>query len=63
MVAGVTLAPVPACKEDFSRMKLTSFDKLIEKTCTSIKDVRLCREPNRRPGGGAGSSSVAPDAA
>lgn len=56
------LSPIPACREDFKRMKLTSFDKMIEKTCTSIKDVRLCSEPNRRPGGGAGTSGVAPDA-
>ncbi|KAG9444259.1 hypothetical protein H6P81_015599 [Aristolochia fimbriata] len=33
-----TLAPVPACKEDFTRMKLTSFDSLIEKTCSAIKN-------------------------
>ncbi|XP_010104489.2 phosphoinositide phosphatase SAC1 [Morus notabilis] len=56
------LSPIPACRDDFMRKKFTSFDKLIEKTCTSIKDVRLCSEPNRRPGGGAGSSGVAPDA-
>ncbi|KAM6563264.1 hypothetical protein CsatB_023262 [Cannabis sativa] len=61
--AGFPLSPIPACREDFSQMKLTSFDKLIEKTCSSIKNVRLCREPNQRPGGGAGSYGVAPDAA
>ncbi|KAF3445442.1 hypothetical protein FNV43_RR10618 [Rhamnella rubrinervis] len=60
---GVTLAPIPACREDFFRMKLTSFDKLIERTCSSIKNVRLCSEPDQRPGGVTGSSSVAPDAA
>ncbi|XP_058089828.1 phosphatidylinositol-3-phosphatase SAC1 isoform X2 [Magnolia sinica] len=58
-----TLAPVPACREDFSRMKLTSFDKLIERTCSSIKNVRLCSEPNVKAGGGAGNSGMAPDAA
>ncbi|KAJ4842052.1 Phosphoinositide phosphatase sac1 [Turnera subulata] len=63
MRVGMTLAPLPACKEDFSRMKLTSFHKLIERTCTAIKDVRLCGEPDQRPGGGAGTHSVAPDAA
>ncbi|EEC73243.1 hypothetical protein OsI_07345 [Oryza sativa Indica Group] len=36
---GATLSPVPACKEDFSRMKLTSFDKLIVTTCSSIRNV------------------------
>lgn len=61
--AGVTLAPIPACKEDFSRMKLTSFDKLIERTCSLIKNVRLCSEPDLRQGAGTGNSSVAPDAA
>ncbi|KAJ4701195.1 Phosphoinositide phosphatase family protein [Melia azedarach] len=60
---GMTLAPVAACKEDFSRVKLTSFDKLIERTCSAIKNVRLCGEPDQRLGGGAGSSGVAPDAA
>ncbi|PON85051.1 SAC domain containing protein [Trema orientale] len=61
--AGFTLSPIPACREDFFRMKLTSFDKLIERTRSSIKNVRLCSEPNQRPGGGAGTSGVAPDAA
>lgn len=60
---GMTLAPVPACREDFLRMKLTSFDKLIERTCSSIKNVRLCGEPDQRPAGLAGSTGVAPDAA
>lgn len=60
---GMTLAPIPACREDFSRMKLTSFDKLIVRTCGSIKNVRLCREPDQRPGGVVGNSGVAPDAA
>ncbi|CAN6873616.1 unnamed protein product [Brassica oleracea var. botrytis] len=60
---GVNLAPVPAFREDFSRKKLTSFDKLIEQTCSSIKNVRLCSETRQRPGGSAGSTGVAPDAA
>lgn len=61
--SSITLAPIPACKEDFSRLKLTSFDKLIERTCSSIKNVRLCSEPDQKLGGGAGTSGVAPDAA
>ncbi|KAL1224472.1 Phosphatidylinositol-3-phosphatase SAC1 [Cardamine amara subsp. amara] len=60
---GVNLAPVPAFREDFSRKKLTSFDKLIEQTCSSIKNVRLCSETDQRPGGNTGSTGVAPDAA
>ncbi|CAL1363520.1 unnamed protein product [Linum trigynum] len=61
---GLNLAPIPACKEDFSRMKLTSFDRLIERTCSSIREVRLSSEPDPRPGGyGSGTSGVAPDAA
>ncbi|XP_048226599.1 phosphatidylinositol-3-phosphatase SAC1 isoform X1 [Ricinus communis] len=60
---GMNLTPIPACREDFSRMKLTSLDKLIEKTCGTIKNVRLCCEPDQRPGGGVGNSGVAPDAA
>jgi len=59
---GITLAPIPACREDFSRMKLTSFDKLIDRTCSAIKNVRLCREPDHRPDGSTGNSGVAPDA-
>ncbi|XP_022773535.1 phosphoinositide phosphatase SAC1 isoform X3 [Durio zibethinus] len=62
-VAGKILAPIPACRVDFSRMKLTSFDKLIERTCSSIKNVRLCSEPDQRPGGPTANSGVAPDAA
>uniref|UniRef100_A0A2P2KSW8 Phosphoinositide phosphatase SAC1 n=2 Tax=Rhizophora mucronata TaxID=61149 RepID=A0A2P2KSW8_RHIMU len=63
MGVGMTLAPVPACREDFSRMKLTAFDKLIERTSSAIKNVRLCSEPDQRPGGGAGNLGMAPDAA
>ncbi|KQJ94805.1 phosphoinositide phosphatase SAC1 [Brachypodium distachyon] len=58
-----TLSPVPACKEDFSRMKLTSFDKLIERTCSSIRSVRLHCDADLRPSGGVGTSGMAPDAA
>lgn len=61
--AGMIFSPIPACREDFSRIKLTSFDKLIEKTCSTIKNVRLCSEPDQRPGGGSVNSGVAPDAA
>lgn len=53
------LAPISACKEDFKRKKLTSFDKLIERTCSSIKNVRLCSESDHK----SGTSGVAPDAA
>ncbi|KAM7461212.1 hypothetical protein LguiA_029333 [Lonicera macranthoides] len=56
---GTTLAPVPACREDFSRMKLTSFHKLIERTCSSVKNVRLCSETEHK----SGNSGMAPDAA
>ncbi|KAL8098773.1 hypothetical protein AgCh_031482 [Apium graveolens] len=35
------LSHVPAWKEDFSRIKLTSFDKLLQQICSSIKNVRL----------------------
>ncbi|CAN6475704.1 unnamed protein product [Victoria cruziana] len=59
--AGTSLYPVPACKEDFSRMKLTSFDKLIERTCSSIKNVRLSREPDVKVA--SSISGMAPDAA
>ncbi|MCD7447476.1 Phosphoinositide phosphatase sac1 [Datura stramonium] len=56
---GTTLAPIPACREDFLRMKLTSFDKLLERTCCHIKNVRLCSETDQK----SGNSGVAPDAA
>ncbi|XP_060197956.1 phosphatidylinositol-3-phosphatase SAC1 [Lycium barbarum] len=56
---GSKLAPVPAIKEDFLRMKLTSFDKLLERTCCNIKNVRLCSETDQK----SGNSGVAPDAA
>ncbi|KAF3774699.1 Phosphoinositide phosphatase [Nymphaea thermarum] len=59
--AGTNLYPVPACREDFSRMKLTSFDKLIERTCSSIKNVRLSREPDVKVA--SSISGMAPDAA
>ncbi|KAJ3681440.1 hypothetical protein LUZ60_015929 [Juncus effusus] len=49
--------PVPACKEDFGRMKLTSFDKLIDRTCSLVKNVRVHPDSNFRNNG-----SVAPDA-
>lgn len=58
VAVGSTLTPISACKEDFSRMKLTSFDKLIERTCSSIKDVRFCIEPDQK----TGNSGMAPDA-
>ncbi|KAK1371764.1 Phosphoinositide phosphatase SAC1 [Heracleum sosnowskyi] len=53
------LSPVPAWREDFSRMKLTSFDKLLQETCSSIKNVRLWTEPAQR----TGNFGMAPDAA
>ncbi|KAL3513411.1 hypothetical protein ACH5RR_026128 [Cinchona calisaya] len=56
---GSFLSPIPACKEDFSRIKLTSLDKLIERTCSSIKNVRLYSETDQK----TGSFGVAPDAA
>ncbi|KAJ7949684.1 Phosphoinositide phosphatase family protein [Quillaja saponaria] len=61
--SGITLTPIPACREDFSRIKLTSLDKLIERTCSSIKNVRLCSELDQKPGGSIGNPGVAPDAA
>lgn len=59
MGARTTFAPISACREDFSRLKLTSFDKLIERTCSSIHNVRLFSEPDHKPW----NSGVAPDAA
>ncbi|CAA0827794.1 Phosphoinositide phosphatase SAC1 [Striga hermonthica] len=56
----IPLAPIPACREDFSRMKLTSFDKLIERTCSWIKNVRLSSDLDQKS---SGSFGVAPDAA
>lgn len=56
-------APIPACKQDFMRMKLTSFDKLIETTCSQIKDVRLSSELDVKASGGVGNLGMAPDAA
>ncbi|KAG8046307.1 hypothetical protein GUJ93_ZPchr0008g12781 [Zizania palustris] len=60
---GAALNPVPACKEDFSRMKLTSFDKLIERTCSSIRNVRLHCDADLKQSGNVGTSGMAPDAA
>lgn len=54
-----SLAPIPPCREDFSRMKYTSLDKLIERTCSLIRNVRLCSETDQK----TGSFGVAPDAA
>nr|XP_043635970.1 phosphatidylinositol-3-phosphatase SAC1 isoform X2 [Erigeron canadensis] len=55
---GRSLSPIAACKEDFSKMKLTSFSKLIERTSGAIKNVRLCSEPDHK----SGNSGMAPDA-
>ncbi|XP_078447268.1 phosphoinositide phosphatase family protein isoform X2 [Wolffia australiana] len=60
---GQTLTPAPACKRDFHRMKLTVFDKLIEATCGSIKNVRLSAEPSFRSSGTVGNFGMAADAA
>ncbi|KAJ4966904.1 hypothetical protein NE237_018753 [Protea cynaroides] len=59
---GKALAPIFACREDFFRVKLTSFDKLIERTCSSIKNVRFS-DSDKKAGGGTGNSGMAPDAA
>ncbi|KAL5230826.1 hypothetical protein ABZP36_029602 [Zizania latifolia] len=61
--SGAALSPVPACKEDFSRMKLASFDKLIERTCSSIRNVRLHCDADLKQSGNVGTSGMAPDAA
>ncbi|KAI9120557.1 hypothetical protein K1719_007590 [Acacia pycnantha] len=42
------LRPLPAWKEDFLLKKLTSFDKLIDKTCSAIRNVRLFNEPDHK---------------
>lgn len=34
-------AQIPACREDYSRIKFTSFDKLMQATCSSVKNVCL----------------------
>ncbi|ONK72924.1 uncharacterized protein A4U43_C04F24970 [Asparagus officinalis] len=60
---GFLLAPIPACKQDFQRMKLTSFDKLMERTCSLIKNVRLFTEFDVKATGNAGNTGMAPDAA
>lgn len=60
---GISFSPIPAWREDFSRTKLTSFNKLIERTCSSIRNVRLYCDLDQKQGGGTGSSGVAPDAA
>lgn len=57
------LAPVPACREDYSRMKLTSFDKLMQTIYSSIKNVRIYSEPDLKAGPAMGNSGMAPDAA
>lgn len=44
-------------------MKLTSFDKLIERTCSLIRDVRLHCDADLKRSGGVGTSGMAPDAA
>ncbi|KAH9326517.1 hypothetical protein KI387_006695, partial [Taxus chinensis] len=56
-------ATVLACREDYPRIKLTSFDKLMQATCSSIKNVRICSEPDSKIGLPAGNSGTAPDAA
>jgi hypothetical protein len=63
LIPGSTLRPVPACKEDYSRMKLTSFEKLMERTCSSIRSVSFHCDADLKLSGGAGTSRMAPDAA
>ncbi len=43
-------------------MKLTSFDKLIERTCSSIRNVRLHCDADLKQSGTVGTSGMAPDA-
>ena len=45
------------------RVKLTSFDKLMQVTCGSIKNVRMCSEPGAKSKLAGKSSITAPDAA
>lgn len=56
-------APIPACKQDFSLMKLTSFDKLLETTGSFLTNVRLFSEQDVKSIGMPGNSGMAPDAA
>ncbi|XP_042426608.1 phosphatidylinositol-3-phosphatase SAC1-like isoform X2 [Zingiber officinale] len=58
-----TLVPIPAYKRDFLRIKLTSFDKLMEQTCSSLMNVSLYKESDVKANAIAGSSGMAPDAA
>lgn len=62
-ISKTKFAPIPACREDFTKVKLTSFGKLLEKTCGTLKNVRLCSEPDLRGASGIGNSGMAPDAA
>lgn len=55
--------PIPACKQDFSLMKLTSFDKLLETTGSFLTNVRLFSEQDVKSIGTLGNSGMAPDAA
>lgn len=52
-----------SCKRDSERIKLTSFDKLIQITCGSIKNVRMCSEPDVKSKSTSNISGTAPDAA
>ncbi|XP_074560665.1 phosphatidylinositol-3-phosphatase SAC1 isoform X3 [Curcuma longa] len=58
-----TLVPIPAYQRDFLRIKLASFDKLMEQTCSSLMNVRLYKESDVKANAIAGSSGMAPDAA
>lgn len=44
-------------------MKLTSFEKLMERTCSSIRSVSFHCDADLKLSGGAGTSGMAPDAA
>ncbi|MCO5548273.1 hypothetical protein L7F22_001730 [Adiantum nelumboides] len=50
-------------KCESQRLKLTSFDKLLQVTCGSLKNVRMCSEPDARSKFATKSPRTAPDAA
>eukprot|EP00250_Pteridium_aquilinum_P012962 c21049_g1_i2 orf=459-3170(+) len=50
-------------KDESQRFKLTSFDKLMQITCGSLKNVRMCSELDAKSKLAAKSSRTAPDAA
>ncbi|KAJ7282190.1 hypothetical protein O6H91_10G028800 [Diphasiastrum complanatum] len=56
------LSRIPSYQDDFQRMKLTSFDKLIQVTCGTLRNVRTHTDSDMKNGMVGRMTCTAPDA-